>query len=544
MLPRLAAGLSGLAWFLAIGGLPTLNPFHTTWLRNDWMQHWLGFLFFKSEPWTFPVGTLASMPYPIGTSIGFTDSNPLISIALKPLAGLLPGEFQVIGWWLLLCFVLQGYFGALLCSTVTPDKWLQGVGGALFALSPVLSMRMGHDTLCAQWLVLAVLYLGLREAGSAMAARRTALLAVACVYLATCIHPYLAVMCMVLAIACFARLRWIKLLPLSSAALLTVVMAAGAGVLAWSIGYFGPERPALMGFGTLSSDLLAFVDPREYSRLLPPLATGWGRGEGAAFLGPGGWIAAAIGVVYLMKRRALNWSGRGFVVAVAVLMAVYALSSDISLNGQVIAQLRELYRPFGSLTSTFRASGRFIWPAHYLVLLLGVWGIARLGTSTARSVAASVFAVVLAVQALDFKAADPNWSRDQGIRQARVANFDRARDAYRHVALYPAQVGSDCGATDEEQIFRYALLAYRLGMTYNSASLARIAHAEVRRLCGEAARQLESGKLDVATIYVVTPEALPAFRKARASCALMDGDWICVSADGHPAFRSVLESAR
>src|SRR5688572_24886487 len=88
--PRLAAGVVGLGWYLYLGGARTINPLNADWLSGDWLQHWTGFLFFKQEAWTFPLGKLTSLPYPIGTSIGFTDSNPLVAFALKPFAPLLP----------------------------------------------------------------------------------------------------------------------------------------------------------------------------------------------------------------------------------------------------------------------------------------------------------------------------------------------------------------------------------------------------------------------------------------------------------------------
>src|SRR5688572_21187645 len=154
LMARSGAALFGFIWYLLLGGGPTLNPLNLGWvLKGDWLQHWLGWLFFRHEPWTFPLGTITTLPYPIGTTIGFTDSNPLVSIVLKPFSPWLPAEFQFIGPWLALCFILQGYFGAMLASTVTRHPVVQMLGGCLFAVSPILAMRLGHDTLCAQWIL-------------------------------------------------------------------------------------------------------------------------------------------------------------------------------------------------------------------------------------------------------------------------------------------------------------------------------------------------------------------------------------------------------
>src|SRR2546428_12355110 len=102
--PRIAAGAAGFAWYLWIGGAPSLNPTHLGWLlKGDWAQHVLGWLLFRSEPWRLPLGSLPSALYPVGSTIGFTDSNPLLSIVLKPFAPHLPSDFQFIGPWLACC---------------------------------------------------------------------------------------------------------------------------------------------------------------------------------------------------------------------------------------------------------------------------------------------------------------------------------------------------------------------------------------------------------------------------------------------------------
>ena len=107
--PRLAAAALGFLWYLQMGGGPTLNPTNTSWaFYGDWRQHWLGWQFFREAPWTFPPALLPTLPYPVGTAIGFTDSNPLVSVLLKPFSPWLPAEAQFIGLWLALCFALQG----------------------------------------------------------------------------------------------------------------------------------------------------------------------------------------------------------------------------------------------------------------------------------------------------------------------------------------------------------------------------------------------------------------------------------------------------
>jgi hypothetical protein len=217
--------LIGFLWYLELGGAPTLLPTNIDWvLDGDWRQHWLGWLFFRREPWTFPLGTITSLPYGIGTTIGFTDSNPLVSLMLKPFSSWLPEVFQFIGPWLALCFVLQGYMGAKLASLITKDPLQQVLGGCLFVFSPILAARMGHDTLCAHWILLGLIYTGLRDYRDSADARRTSWWSVAAVVMAAAIHPYLAVMTYVLALTGFIRF-WLLGLMTWWRALLSVLIA-------------------------------------------------------------------------------------------------------------------------------------------------------------------------------------------------------------------------------------------------------------------------------------------------------------------------------
>jgi hypothetical protein len=157
--PEVAASLFGLLWFLANGGANALHPTHLGWLmkKGDWAEHLLGWLFFRLEPWRLPLGSIRRLSYPIGTWLAYTDSIPWLSVALRTLHHLLPVDFQFIGPWLALCFILQGAFGGRLVASFSTAPLHRFLGGALFVLSPVLRTRVGHDALCAQWPLLALL---------------------------------------------------------------------------------------------------------------------------------------------------------------------------------------------------------------------------------------------------------------------------------------------------------------------------------------------------------------------------------------------------
>jgi hypothetical protein len=538
--PRRAAAAAGFVWFLQVGGWQTLDPTNVNWvMAGDWLQHWLGWLFFRRDPWTFPLGRILSLPYPAGTTIGFTDSNPLVSLLLKPFSPFLPTTFQFLGPWFAVCFVLQGYMGALLSSVVTKRPWEQFLGGVLFAMSPVLVARLGHDTLCAHWLLLGLLYLGLREYEGAAAATRAVRWATAGAVVSAAIHPYLAAMCWVLAHAFFVRLWVARTLTFARTTLAAGSATAGMIGVFWAIGYFGGEQLGTGGYGQFSSDLLTLVSPMGFSRLLPMLdrldVFQW---EGLGYLGLGGILLAVTGVVGLVR------SGRAFaphtwpVVTACVLMALYAVSTIVTFNGRVVLRLDWLT----PTSIPFRASGRFIWSFHYLLLLLGVWGATRAFPMRRGWASTAVLAAGVLVQVADVRC-DAFWFTGKEFRQARVFNYRLAIGHYRHLELYPAQIlGIGSRPYEEDHTYRYMLLAYKLNMTFNSGIFARMSRRDILAAAAWNGSALDSGMLDRQTVYLVSPDYVEKFKAVDAACAQLDGDWACVSRKGHEAFRAYLES--
>ena len=539
-LSRYFAGLFGLGWYIWLGGLRTLNPANLDWLMiGDWRQHLLGWLFFRREPWTFPLGTLTAVPYPVGSTIGYTDSNPLVAILLKPFSGLLPVDFQFIGPWLALCFMMQGYFGAALAGTVTKKPVQQMFGGFLFVLSPVLAARLVHDTLCAQWLLLGLLYFSFREYSDAVNARRAARLCIVLATLAAAIHPYLAVMSAVLACACFVRFwrtGWISAQRAMASVVLMIALMLG---VMFAIGYFIDARGTMSGFGRFAADLVSLVDGAGYSKVWRNFDIQGGRWEGFGFLGIGIIAGAALAVIASLRTRPRLPRGTGIVIAACVLMAVYSLSDNVTFKGDTVARLNQLYDPIANFTQRFRASGRFIWPLHYLVALWVIWGITRVfGLARgAQWAATAVLATLTAVQALDYNRQGTTLEA-RNFRQA-SADLMIAKGRYRHVAILPQQINDACGPTsDENRVYRYMLLAYRLNMTFNSGYYARVAVDRAQVACADLSRSVDAGELDPKTIYVPSPSMLPRLKALGAACGQFDEDWICVSRDSDEVFRT------
>lgn len=527
----LAGALLGFAWFLHLGGWNAFDPTNLRWLVGDHAQHALGWLFFRHEPWALPLGRIESLMHPVGTTVGFTDSNPWVSLLLKPLSPWLPVNFQFIGPWLALCFALQGFWGVRIMEAFTASAFQRILGGALFVLAPPLLGRVAHDTLAAHWLLLGSIWLHVRPAGT----RRNAIgWAFAFNFIAAGVHPYLAMMLMPLTLALLFRLSAERQLrPLAACALGLGLIAQNAAVF-WLLGYLGSsEQLSENGFGFFSADVLTFFNPMSYSRWLPGFKVGEGQYEGFAFLGAGviGLALVLVSVAVVRRERPRLAKGTGPLVLAAGLTGVFALSSVISVAGYEVLTVRGLYDPFNAVVEPMRASGRFIWPLHYVVLT-GILALAVRSRFTRPAVTSALLLTVVVVQAGEVKPGARFVGQEwRGVRSTVWRSLD---STYRHLVLYPGYFpvrppACESSSYSYAQVVQLSDLAYRRRLTINSAYVARAPMAELEAYCRQLDADVEAGRLAHDTVYIVAPEAIERFVRPGVACGTLDGFHVCVA---------------
>ncbi|HYO58464.1 DUF6311 domain-containing protein [Archangium sp.] len=556
------AGAFGVFWFLLGHGDRTIHPGKVDWLMvGDGSTHLMGWLFFRNEPLRLPLGAVPGLAHPLGTTVGFTDSTPLVALLLRPFVGVLPFPFQYVGPWLALCFFLQGFLGTRLTALFTSSRVAQLLGGMLFALAPVLLWRTGHSSLCAHWLILGLLWVNLRDWPDVPAARRAVTVTFLLVGLSATIHPYLSAMTLVLGAAALVRLRWVDgTLSWSGLGLGLGGLVALLLSLFWLFGYLGTRTPSgLEGFGYVSADLLTLVNPLDWSRMLPPLPIAARvQGEGFGYLGAGVLLLLALGVgsaLVLGKPWRSEWSPRWRrVVPLAVcclLLAVFAFSSRITFQGRLVLDLQALYQPVMRLVDPFRSSGRFIWPLHY-ALLTGALALVLRAWHRRPWVGNGLLALAVGMQVFDLS---HTVVKERFQRQAwnglRSPEWQRMKDGYRHLVLFPPQLhdGNGQGCYPEPGAPYSPMFAYHaalLGMTFNSAYLARVDPSRARAYCTALQQEAERGQFQPETVYVVHPSHLATFLRHPQAvvCGALDGHAVCVSSTKESALRRVLESRR
>ncbi|MBR4626678.1 MAG: hypothetical protein IKO47_03075 [Ruminococcus sp.] len=436
LIPFFIGAVAGALVFIIIFGASVIVPTNTDWLfayPGDATQHQLGWEFYRNSPADFPVGLTHGLTSEGSVSCLYSDSLPLFAIVFKLLSPVLPGSFQYFGLWGVLCFALNGGFGALLLYRIRPDMVFASVGSLFYSMfPPTLDRIMHHNSLGAIWLFIIPMILCIdRNREFRHRYTFTALWCADCA-LAAMIHPYFLPMIFtvmggygILAIFRDRQPRRFVITAVSSA------LSAAAAL--FIIGAFhGKGGYTDGGFGIYSSNLNTFFNGMGHSAFLDALPSRYGQGEGFGYLGLGALICCLTGIVsvciYIARREggfrknaaALVKKYRTEVIAFLAVFAVsfcWAVSDVITLNGRVIIDLPLPYLVRGGL-SIYRASGRFIWLPCILVITAGLAGLSRLGKR------AAVIAAVLciAVQGLDLR----KWCSGQHDMFAGDTNYEFA----------------------------------------------------------------------------------------------------------------------
>jgi Family of unknown function (DUF6311) len=408
----LLAIAAGFAFAVSVVGYRVINPFDTSWLWGDAAHSQLGWAFFRHEPLlSFPLGWSRALGYPLGEPIAWLDCVPIVALLLWPLRDILPWDFQYLGLIFAINCVLQLYFGYRISWHLTGHSRLVAITGALlFLVAPPFIFRAGgHFALSSHWLILAALTLYFTSSASPTKWRLVG--GAALCFLAATIHPYLMVMVLLIDAATHLRAAMssnevagtslgVRLRRMGFRTGTSLLSAIAALII------FGLLRPLELraytggGYGLYSMNLLAPIDPYRFGALLlkPQVEVGSFQYEGYNYLGLG---IILLGSLALARCPSLfiKTLGRREAVATWLICAVslfLALSLKATAGPWTIYDIPVPPRVFEAL-SAFRGSGRFFWPAYYLILS-GViaLALAAFGTRGAAAALCCAFLIQLA----------------------------------------------------------------------------------------------------------------------------------------------------
>ena len=333
--------------FNVVYGLEVIVPSNINWLMSayhDWGQHYLGWAFYKEEPWHFPLGHIDNFNYPAGTNIGYTDSIPLLAMFFKLFSFILPDNFQYFGVWLLLCHLLVGHFTFKILKLYNINNVIIILCVLLISFNPTLVFRGLHPALCGHWLVIASLYYYLKpatEKNTNEINKKQILIVV----LSALINPYLFLMVVGFnLILPFKHYFFYKLISLKQF-IFYFIIAILAVLLSWYLlGMISINNSVTMevanSYGLYSFNLNSFYNSSGFSTFFPELkSVGPQQYEGFAYLGLGVFILLALSILIFVKIKEETFKQIKFYLPLfilSILLALFAVTNLVTLDDETL----------------------------------------------------------------------------------------------------------------------------------------------------------------------------------------------------------------
>jgi hypothetical protein len=492
-----------LAFFMVIGPR-ALDPRNIAWLSDgDPATHYLGWVFFRQSPWTFPLGLNPSYGMELGSAIIFSDSNPLLALLFKPFNAWLPETFQCFGLWLLTCFVLQAWFGWKLLGLVTNNVVIRLLATGLLIFSPPMFVRAGgHLSLAGHFLVLAALYLALHPALQRRRIAWGSLLAATAL-----VHAYLLVMVALIWVADLFGKVMVARLTRRQGLIEFVGLFALVSACCWQAGYFSiADGTGSGGFGFYRMNLLAPFDSDGWSQVLPDIRMGGGDYEGFNYFGLGVLLLLPMAAVAgLRSRRSIRAAlgKHAWLVLAMIGLTLFALSHHIGVGTQTFSY--PLPSLVERLASIFRASGRMFWPVFYALELLLVYLVVR---GYRASIALGLLTLALVVQVVDTR---NGWAGLHAARMVTPASvwaspmhdpfWESAAAHYKKVRGWPPQ-------NQSERWQAIADFASTHGLQTDAVYMGRMSISALDKVQREARHRLQTGEYEADSLYILDDDAL------------------------------------
>jgi len=501
--------LAGVVLFFLVFDPRLVDPGYWIWLmEGDPATQYLGWRFFRAEPWLWPPGMIRSYGLEVGSAIVFTDSIPIAAFVGKLLSPFLPEPFQYFGLWALLCFALQGFFGGMLAALASERPVERYAITLLFVASlPVMDRAIGHFALMSHWLVLWGLWLALRPNRELSTGQWVA---VTCI--ASLVHAYLLYMVLALWVADVLRRRhfdpqprpsvgdWVRHVVVVSMALVATMALAG---------YFLLPAHAVTGgaqyYGKYATNLNAFWNPGWGSRFLPGLAVMKGAElEGHAYLGLGMLVLLPVALLSLIAPGSARPNLKPYVplIAVGAVLWMLAVSHQVAWGGRVVLEV-PIHHKLLDTIATLRASGRLAWVALY-----GLW-FAAVAIVAARFTPRAATMLIVAAVALQLADISPRYvaMRDYFADRFFAVPAKRASPL---VSPFWAEAGKHYRTIRVAPVANMArgwewlsLYAVDHGMAINTGQFARLSFPRVDAANGVITRTLKDGPLEPSTLYLL-----------------------------------------
>jgi len=356
----------------------------TNWLTlYDSKSDFLALKFFLNDKWRFPIGLNPNYG-DLQNSIVFSGAVPLLSFIFKIFKNYLPYNFHFFSIWIMICFSLQYFFSYKIIHYLTKKTYYSLIAAIFFVISPILIHRLGiHLTLSAHWIILAALYLEIFKDQKFLLSKKSFLLIVS-----SLIHFYFTIMLIIINVIFSMEKLYIKknfkLFLKENLFLFTPLI-----LTMFLFGYFvlPPSDSLGFGYGFYKANLLTFFDSspdnsiNTWSLFLPDIYNTIGESEGFGYFGLGILILFLILVFFIYVNYSKIIKKNLIYLIISLLFLIIAFSNSINFGSYQILNFELpifMYAPL----SIIRASGRFIWPTYYLILIFSFYAFYKLRFKT------------------------------------------------------------------------------------------------------------------------------------------------------------------
>ena len=523
----IASGIGVIIIFHLAYGLEIVVPTNISWLmtiHHDWGAHYLGWYFYRGEPWHYPLGEIHKLFYPIGTNVGFTDSIPLLAIPLKLFAVFLPEDFQYFGIWLFSCHLLAAYFTIRLFNLFKVSQVFTFIAVLFIAANPVLIYRGMHPAICSHWLLIASIYLYFLNPHQ-VKPQKILLYQFILLMLSAMINPYMTFM--VLGFTFFIPLRlsfFDKVLAKKNFFIYNAVSILAVLFSWYIVGMIsfntGEDLAVSGGYGLLSLNLNSLFNSFGFSTFLPQLKqVSLFQYEGFMYLG--------LGIIFLLiilfgynifpfikkKSNSLQSIFPSYkanlipLIILVFILSLFSITHIVTLNDKVLfkAPIPDQLLKTGEI---LRASARFFWTPYYLIVLFCIIGIAK--SKLPRLVKLSAAFIALIIQFYDTKTLFTYRHLTNGSYQMPIdeKSWSTLFKEFDEIVLYPPFQGTYLVSSDYQD---FCYLAAKGRKPITTGYVSRVDNKTATRYSDSLKAEIEEGKLSSKKLYITTASNLEPF---------------------------------
>ncbi len=457
---------------------------------GDSIQHLIGALYYAHDGWRWPIFYVPGLAFPEGANIIYTDSIPLIALAMKVFYQITGEWFNYFGYWLFACFPLLALFIALATREAGGKNPVAIIGAMLLALaSPALLVRFGHAALMAHFLIVWSFLLYLKF-GQTSSLRSSTLQFALVASLSVVLQAYFLMMVIPFFIAALFQSKTEGRISLRDSIFSFSAVVGSIIFIALIAGIIGPGSSIAQadGFGHFSMNVLSpFLPPREnlpgfIAKLMTWDGNGYswdatgGQYEGYNYLGAGVLLLIITHIAFSRNLLRQSIKRHKFLVILLAGLLLFALSTRIFVGNWLFLNLAFLDAWIKPLIGNFRTGGRLFWPIYYvLMIFLVLLTFKRFSPN----IAMAVIAVAVVFQMIDTQSLRHSTAQAAGHGHPQALPKQVWRElmnVHKFVKQYPSfQCGgwADNHWPENNSNMELFLMAAELDKPINSAYLAR-----------------------------------------------------------------------